>query len=120
MKTYLKVIVHAVAAVLAAVLPLAITNHSLSSSEWVNVAIASVGALTVYFGPNVPGAQYTKGILAALAAGLTVLSSVITDGVSQGELVQILVAVAGAFGVFGVKNSPPLYPATDKVDNGVL
>lgn len=119
MKTYLKTIVHVLAAVLTAVLPLIFVDHALTNSEWVNVAIVAVGAVGVYFGPNLPGAAYTKGILAALTAALTVLQSAITGGVNHAELIQIVVAALGALGVLGVPNRPPLYPATDKID-GVL
>lgn len=71
----------------------------------VATVISGVGALAVFAAPNVPGAMYTKSILAALTAALTLLASFITDGVSTSEWLQIGVAVLGAIGVWSVPNS---------------
>ena len=73
--------------------------------EWINIAIAAVGAVSVYAAPNVPGAMYTKSILAALTAGLTVAASLITDGISPSEWGQIIIAGVGALGIYAVPNS---------------
>jgi hypothetical protein len=80
-------------------------NGIISNVEWVNIAIAGVGACAVFASPNVPGAMYTKTIIAALTAGLTLLTSFITDGVSTSEWLQIAVAILGAVGVYAVPNS---------------
>ena len=103
-KAYTKFIVQAVVTVLVALA--AVWTGCVSPVEWVNVAIVGVGALGVFAAPNVPGAVYTKGILAALTAGLVVLASAIVGGITFPELVQIIVAAAGAVGVFAFKNEP--------------
>lgn len=81
------------------------TGGGITTTEWVNVAIIGVGALAVFAGPNVPGAAYTKAILSALSAGLVVLSSAITGGISVPEWIQVAIAAAGAVGVYALPNT---------------
>lgn len=105
-KAYTKFIVQVIITVLTALA--AVWAGGVTPVEWVNVAIVGAGALAVFTAPNVPGAEYTKGILAAITAGLVVLSSAITGGLAFVEIVQIIVAAAGAVGVFAFENKPPL------------
>lgn len=106
MKKYAKFIAIVVATVLSAISAALLGDNVISPQEWVNIAILGVGALGVFAAPNVPGAAYTKSILAALAAGLTVLASVIVGGVHTVELIQIALAALGAVGVYAVPNQP--------------
>lgn len=101
-KSFLAVVVTILSAILAALTG----DEVISNPEWVNVAIAGVTAAAVFAAPNVPGARYTKAILAVLGAGLAVLSSAIIGGVTQTELIQIAVAAAGAVGVYAKSNEP--------------
>lgn len=105
-RAYTKFIVQAVIAVLVALA--AVWTDGVTNQEWVNVAIVGVGALSVFAAPNVPGAENTKFILSALAAGLVVLNSAIVGGITFPETVQILVAAAGAVGVYTFANKPKL------------
>lgn len=100
-KSLLAVLVTVVSAVVAAM-----TDGAISNVEWINVAIAGAGAAAVFAAPNVPGARYTKSVLAVLTAVLTFLASVVTDGVSSAEWLQVLVVAAGALGVYAVPNKP--------------
>jgi len=104
MQKYSKAIMAVVATVLAAVVAALGGDGVISAVEWVNIAILAVGACSVFAAPNVPGAAYTKSVLAALAAGLVVLTSVITGGVTTVEWLQIALAVLGALGVYAVPN----------------
>jgi hypothetical protein len=104
MKQYAKAILAVVVTVLAAVAAALTGDNTVSATEWVNVAILAVGACGVFAAPNVPGARYTKSILAVLTAGLTVLVSAIVGGISPVELIQIVLAGAGAVGVYAVPN----------------
>jgi hypothetical protein len=106
-RAYTKTVVQVLITILVAAAG-AYTNGGITSIEWVNVAIVGAGALSVFAAPNVPGAAYTKTILSAITAGLVVLTSVITGGIVFPELVQILVAAAGAVGVFAFQNKPEL------------
>lgn len=100
---YGKLFAAVVAAVLMAVLAALTGDNVISNTEWVNVAIVGVGAAGVFAAPNVPGARYTKAVLAVLAAVLTLLASAITDGITVTEWVQIGIAALGALGVYQVK-----------------
>ena len=105
-RAYTKFIVQVVITVLVALA--AVWTGGVTPNEWINVAIVGVGALSVFTAPNVPGAENTKAILSALTAGLVVLTSAITGGVTFPEIVQIIVAGAGAVGVYAFANKPKL------------
>ena len=105
---YMKAVAAVVATVAAAVVAALTGDGIISNVEWVNVAIAGSGALGVFAAPNVPGARYTKVILAAVAAVLVFLTSAITDGITPTELIQLIVVVAGALGVYAAPYSPEL------------
>lgn len=94
-----------VATIITAVVAALAGDNTISSTEWVNVAIAGVGAAAVFTGANVPGAVYTKTVLAVLAAVLAFLTSAIIGGVSGTEWLQIAVIALGAVGVYAVPNT---------------
>lgn len=104
MQKYSKFAAAVVVTVLAAIAAALTGDATIMANEWVNIAIMGVGAAAVFAAPNVPGAKYTKSILAVLTATLTVLASVILGGVTSVELIQILIAGAGAVGVYAVPN----------------
>jgi hypothetical protein len=104
MEKYSKAVAAVVATVLAAVVAALTGDNAIDATEWVNVAILAVGACSVFAAPNVPGAAFTKSVLAALSAGLVVLASVIIGGLDTVELLQIGLAVLGALGVYAVPN----------------
>lgn len=106
MGKYSKFIAIVVAAVLSALSAALVGDNIISPQEWVNVAILGVGAAGVFAAPNVPGAAYTKSILAVLAAVLTVLATVIVGGVGTAEIIQMILAGLGALGVYAVPNKP--------------
>lgn len=101
---YAKFVLAVVATVLTAIVG-AYTDGVVTNVEWINVAIAGVGACAVFAAPNVPGSMYTKTVLAILTAVLAALASFITDSISQSELMQLVVIGLGAVGVFAVPNS---------------
>lgn len=101
---YAKAGVAIVVTVIMAIIAAMAGDDLVSATEWVNVAIAGVGAAAVFASPNVRGSRYTKAVLAVLTAVLTVLVSAIVDGITTTELLQILVAAAGAIGVYAVPN----------------
>lgn len=103
-RPYWKSVVAVLVAVLSGLQAALFNDQVISSTEWVNVAIAAVTAAAVFAAPNVPGARYTKAILAVLGAVLTVLASVILGGVTPSEWIQIALAAAGAVGVYAKSN----------------
>lgn len=96
----------AFAAVAAALISAAVAalagDQNIDPVEWVNIAIAGTTAAAVFAAPNVPGARYTKSVLAVLGAVLMLLTSVITDGIAATEWLQLLLAALGALGVYAV------------------
>lgn len=92
------------ATVLSAILAALTGDQSISPTEWVNVVIGAVGVVAVYVVPNVTGstAAYAKGIVAALSAVLVLLQSLISDGVSGTEWIQLAMAALGALGVIAL------------------
>lgn len=96
---YGKAAVAVLATILTAVVAALMGDNTISNVEWVNVAVVGVGAATVFTAPNVPGARYTKEILAVLAAVLVLLVSVITNGITLTEWIQLALAALGALGV---------------------
>jgi hypothetical protein len=105
-KPYWKAAVAVLITLLSAVQAALFGDNVISNPEWVNIAIAGVTAAAVFAAPNVPGARYTKTVLAVLGAALTVLASAIIGGVTYTEWIQIILAAAGAVGVYAVKNKP--------------
>lgn len=102
MQKYTKLIVMVIVTILTALS--GVLTDGITASEWINVAIAGVGAASVFAAPNVPGAKYTKSILAALTAVLTFLVSAIAGGIDSAELIQVAILVAGALGVYQFPN----------------
>lgn len=101
---YAKALVAVLITVITAFIAASAGDDVVSATEWVNVAIAGVGAAAVFAAPNVPGARYTKFVIAAMTAVLTLLASLITGGLTSTEILQLLVAAAGAVGVYAVPN----------------
>lgn len=102
---YAKSLLAVVATVITGIVA-AMTDGNVTNVEWINIGIAAAGALAVFAAPNVPGARYTKAFLAAVTAALVFFASAVTDGISHAELLQAIVVVLGALGVYAVPNTP--------------
>lgn len=98
-KSLLAVLVTGIYAVVAA-----LTDNTITTVEWISVGIALAGAAAVFTAPNVPGAKFTKGVLAVITAVLTFFATAVADGVSTSEWLQVLIIAAGALGVVAVPN----------------
>lgn len=101
---YSKSIGYLVAAALTALIA---SDGQVTPTNVVNVALAVLGAAGVYLLPNLPdGARaYTKSLVAAAIAGLTVLgSALITPGITTVEWLQIGVAILAALHVYIAPN----------------
>jgi hypothetical protein len=71
----------------------------INMGEWLNIIILTCGAAAVFAAPNVPGARYTKLVLAVITAVATASVSLVVDGISLTDVIQILTAALGALGV---------------------
>lgn len=103
---YAKSIAMVVATVISAIIAALVGDNAINAVEWVNIAIAAVGAAAVFTAPNVPGANYVKEVLAVLTAVLTLLVTVIVGGITLSEWLQLAVVALGALGVFAAPYTP--------------
>lgn len=104
--SYAKSLAAVVATVASTVVAAFTGDNYIGNVEWINIAIAGTAALAVFTAPNVPGARITKFVLAFLMAVLTLAVTLIGDGITISEWLQLLVAGLGAVGVYAVRNDP--------------
>jgi hypothetical protein len=81
-------------------------DGKIATVEWVYIAITGVTAAQVFAAPNVPGAAYTKAIVAGLGTILSFLVGALDGGISAPEWAQIASIAAGTAFVFLVPNEP--------------
>lgn len=108
MSAYSKSFAAIVATVLSAIVASLVGDGVVSPVEWVNVAIGAAGAAAVFTAPNVPGAIYTKSILAVITAVLTLGADLLLlpGGLGTSEYLQLALVALGALGVYAVPNGP--------------
>ena len=104
---YAKAIVYILLAV-AGVLVTALADDTITTSELVNVGIIGVGAVGVYWAPNVAEKHltYLKGGVAFVVAGLVALQSFLTGGITPAEWLQVAIAAFAGIGVTVIPNEP--------------
>lgn len=103
---YWKSFLAVVATVLATVAAALTGDQNVDATEWLNVVLLAAGAAAVFAAPNVPGAKYTKLILAVVTAVVTAAASLILDGISTTDLLQLALAALGAVGVYAAPYAP--------------
>lgn len=81
-----------------------------TSTEWVQIVLAALTAVTVYLVPLVPAYPWIKSAVGALTAGAQVLVTVIDGGVNGNDVLMIVFAAAGAL---GIALAPAASPATN-------
>jgi len=103
-----------VAALLVAgltVLASALTDGYVSTGEGVQIAVAVTTAASVFLVPNVPQWPGLKTVIAVVLAVLNLATTLITDGLSGAEMVNLLLAGLGVIAVYAVPNRPtPVSP----------
>lgn len=117
---YLKLFMQVVVTFALAIVAAMTGDDVITSVEWVNVAIVAVTAGSVFYAPNIPGAPITKFVLSALGAVLVVLASSITDGLQTVEIIQMVIAGAGAVGVYAIPNRGQTVSHDDVSGNAAL
>lgn len=113
-KQYKKAIVGALGVIASAIVSALVGDGSIDFGELVNIIILACGAISVGIAANVPGAKYTKATLAGIAAGATVVLSVVSGGITVTEYGQIAVAFLTAAGVLKAKNVCDYYDRVGK------
>ncbi|HEY6244578.1 MAG TPA: hypothetical protein VIX17_11550 [Pyrinomonadaceae bacterium] len=108
---YAKALAAVAATVLSGVVVAMASGAAITPAQWINIAIAGVGACAVFAAPNVPGAMYTKSIIAVLTAVLTFISTVVAGclnfaecHISTASWLQVAVIALGALGIYAVPN----------------
>lgn len=90
MNRYGKAVVAALLAAITAVHAM-VSDNVITPQEWIQVAIAVVTAVSVYLVPIFEYA-WMKTAIAVVLAALNVLVTLIADGVTSGDLVQVLMS----------------------------
>lgn len=98
MRAYGKAIVATLAAVLMTVYDFVDDGH-LDQVEWVKVAIAFAIAIQTYLVPLTAEWPWMKTIVATILSGLQVLVIVIIGGLTQREIIEIIIAIVTPLGV---------------------
>ena len=97
---YLKSIGMLAATALSLIVAALVGDNTVTGVEWLTVGTTLATAASVFAAPNVPGARYTKVILAIIGAVLTASTTFLTDGITLSEWLQIGLAALGAVGVY--------------------
>lgn len=106
MKMWMQLLAAVAAAVWASLTDDA-TRDAITTAEWVVIATMAVGAFGVQVVPNLDEgiARYAKGVVSFLTAALPALSLVIAGGLTNAEILEVLLVGAAAVGlVVGVGN----------------
>lgn len=108
-------------AVVLAAIAAALVDGVLTPDEAVNLAILTLGAFVTYVVPNLDAGvgRYAKLIVASITAGLTLLASSLTDGVTLAEWLMVGAAVLGAFTTYALPNAPELVAVGQHTDGTV-
>jgi hypothetical protein len=110
------------AVAIAAAIYAALTDDMVTNQEWVVIGGTGVGALGVYIVPNLAFGigRYAKGFVSFLTAGLAVLYVVIPGGLTNAEMLEVILAGAAAIGlVTGLGNANYTFASKTRVPNQV-
>jgi hypothetical protein len=66
-----------------------------SGEEWFQVVTALGNALLVYLVPAVPQWPWMKTAVSAVLAGLAAASSLVLDGISTNDIINVILAIIG-------------------------
>lgn len=89
-------------AILAAVYA-ALTDGGIDTQEWIVVVGTAVGSFVVWVVPNLDAGvgKYAKLLASFATAGLSVLYVVIPGGLTQAEVIEVVLAGLAALGLVG-------------------
>lgn len=86
----------------------ALTDGGVDSREWVVVVYTAVGSIGVWVVPNLSEGigRYAKAVIAFGTAGLAALQVTIQGGLTQAEVIEVLLAGAAAVGLTAAAENP--------------
>lgn len=98
---YIKLIAMLAGAVASGLVAVSTTGGHLGTAEYINLAIAAVGAFHVWYGSETVESPNAKSVFAFVTTGLMVASSLLITGgaLHIADIAQILVAALAATGV---------------------
>lgn len=105
MPTIAKFLMALLFAALTALSPL-ITLGELNAEQWVQVAIAGATAAGVWVAANTPALEWAKTLIAVVLGVLQVLVATILDGLSQADIVNLVLAALTVLSVYFTPNAP--------------
>jgi hypothetical protein len=83
----------------------ALSDGTVTASEWANVGVAVVTAIGVHFASDTENWPYLKGLVALLGAAGVALSSALSDGMlTTSEINGVIIAGFAAIGVIATPN----------------
>jgi len=98
LRTYGKAIVATLLAVAMTVYDFVDDQH-IDEVEWVKIAIAFAIALQTYLVPLTPEWPWMKTVLAVVLSGLQVLVITIIGGLTQQEIIELVIAIGTPLGI---------------------
>jgi len=98
LRTYGKPIVATLLAVLMTIYDFVDDQH-IDEIEWVKIAIAFTIAVQTYLVPLTPEWPWMKTVVAAILSVLQVLVITIVGGLTQQEIVELIIAIATPLGI---------------------
>lgn len=93
----------------------ALADNVITGEESLNFVIIGLGALVVYVVPNMPVgiAAYSKTIAAFIIAGVVMLISLLSGGVTLSEWLQVVIAAFAGIGTLVPNRTPAAYASAD-------
>lgn len=112
--TYAKSLVY-VALALIGFAVTALADNVITGEEALNFVIIGLGALVVYVVPNMPTgvAAYSKTIAAFIIAGVVMLISLLSGGVTLSEWLQVIIAAFAGIGTLVPNRTPAEYASAN-------
>lgn len=104
---YAKTVAQIVATMASAAIVFLATGTAWTAANTINVALAGVMAVGVFYVPNAANAPVAKAVVSLLAAVLALAATFVVGGFTTSEILQLVVAGLAALGVYGVRNDPP-------------
>src|SRR5438128_868787 len=112
---YGKAIGAVVATILVGLIAAMSSGAHIAPTQWVNIGISAAAACSVFYAPNVPGAKYTKTVIAIIMAVLSFALTIVAPcasfagcHISNPDLMQVGVIILNCLGVWAIPNKPPI------------
>lgn len=98
---YSKAVAMVIATIVSAIVAALAGDEVISATEWVNIVVIGLGAISVGIVPNLNTgiAEYAKGVIAFVTAASILAMTLMDGGLTTSEWLQIAIAGGAAIGV---------------------